>query len=169
MRSTHKAFIAMANSIACRPNCVGPGAILVRAGQVLATGWNAVLEGHEDCSRAGCPRCISGGDTGSEYEECACIYAEQMAIADAALRGVSTRDSIVYVNLRPCLQCLAIAKAAGARQIFFNEDWTVPKQLEGMCVHYQVNSTSSVRWQKKRAQRLQHHISSMKVAARFVK
>jgi deoxycytidylate deaminase len=73
-------------------------------------------EGHKDCREAGCPRCINGGVTGSGYETCVCIHAEQRAIADAARRGVSTDNSVLYVNLRPCLQCLAIAKAAGIRR-----------------------------------------------------
>ena len=80
---------------------------------------------------AGCPRCINGGDTGSGYETCICIHAEQRAIADAARRGISTDDSVLYVNLRPCLQCLVIAKASGVREIFYSgEEWTYPDEIE---------------------------------------
>jgi dCMP deaminase len=129
----HKAFMAMANDVARRSNCVrrAVGALIVRQGQVVAAGWNGVPESHRDCREAGCPRCINGGDTGSGYETCICIHAEQSAIADAARRGVSTRDSILYVNLRPCLQCLAIAMASGVREIFYTgEDWNYSDEIE---------------------------------------
>lgn len=125
-------FITMANNAARRSNCIrrDVGAVIVREGEILATGWNGVSENHKDCGEAGCPRCINGGDTGSGYEECICIHAEQRAIADAAKRGITTRDSILYVNLRPCLQCLAISMAAGVREVYFSEDWTVPESIE---------------------------------------
>jgi tRNA(Arg) A34 adenosine deaminase TadA len=38
----------------------------------------------------------------------------------------------MYVNLRPCLQCLAIAKAAGVRRIYFGEDWRYPDEIEAV-------------------------------------
>lgn len=131
--SDHMAFMAIANNVASRSNCVrrAVGALIVRQGQVVATGWNGVSESHKDCREAGCPRCINGGDTGSGYETCICIHAEQRAIADAARRGVSTKDSILYVNLRPCLQCLAIARASGVREIFYaGENWTYSDEIE---------------------------------------
>jgi len=62
---------------------------------------------------------------------CICIHAEQRAIGDAARRGVSTKDSILYVNLRPCLQCLAIAKASGVREVFYcGQDWNYSDEIE---------------------------------------
>lgn len=128
----HKSFLAQANEVARRSNCVrrAVGALIVRNGEVISIGYNGVSKSHIDCRSAGCPRCIIGGDTGSGYESCICIHAEQHAIADAARRGISTMDSILYVNLRPCLQCLAISKAAGVREIFYSEDWTYSEEIE---------------------------------------
>src|SRR5579859_7987788 len=98
----HKTYMAMANDAARNSNCIrrAVGAVIVRQGNLISAGWNGVPERHSDCREAGCPRCISGGDTGSGYETCICIHAEQHAIASAARRGVSTEDSILYVNLR---------------------------------------------------------------------
>jgi dCMP deaminase len=124
--------MAKASDIARRSNCVrrAVGAIIVRQREVISTGWNGAPEGHIDCRDAGCPRCVRGGDTGSGYETCICIHAEQHAIGNAAKLGVSTRDSTLYVNLRPCLQCLAIAKASGVREIFYGEDWKYSEEIE---------------------------------------
>jgi dCMP deaminase len=126
-------LMMIVSSVANRSNCVrrAVGAVLVREGHVIAEGWNGIAESSENCHQAGCPRCINGGETGSGYDTCLCIHAEQRAIADAANRGVSTHDSIMYVNLRPCLQCLAVAKAGGVREVFYwGDNWTYPPEIE---------------------------------------
>jgi dCMP deaminase len=132
MSSDDLRFMGLANEEARKSNCVrrGVGAVIVRKGEVLAAGCNGVSGVYRDCREAGCPRCINGGATGAGYEQCVCIHAEQRAIAEAAARGVSTKDSVLYVNLRPCLQCLAIARAAGVLGIVFDEDWTYPGEFE---------------------------------------
>jgi dCMP deaminase len=134
-RDDHGTFMAMADETARRSNCVrrSVGAVIVGQGRVISTGWNGLPDSPGDCREAGCPRCINGGDTGSGYENCICIHAEQHAIADAARRGVSTDGCTMYVNLRPCMQCLAIAKASGVRRIFFHgEDWKYPEEIEAV-------------------------------------
>lgn len=125
-------LMGMADNVARRSNCLrrAVGAVIARGGQIIATGWNGVSDAYASCRDAGCPRCIAGGDTGSGYENCICIHAEQRAIADAAKRGVSTIDSTLYVNLRPCLQCLVIAKASGVCRIYYTEDWSYPEDIE---------------------------------------
>jgi dCMP deaminase len=98
---------------------------------VIAEGWNGVSPDYGDCREAGCPRCINGGETGSGYENCICIHAEQSAIAEAARKGISTADSRMYVTLRPCLQCLAISIAAGVKEVFYSgEEWEYPAEVE---------------------------------------
>jgi len=128
----HRAFMARAYAVARRSNCVrrAVGAVIVRDATVVSIGWNGVPESFANCREAGCPRCVNGGETGSGYETCVCLHAEQHAIADAARRGVSTADSILYVNLRPCLQCLAIAKASGVRELFYGEEWMYTDEIE---------------------------------------
>lgn len=121
-----------AHKIAERSNCIrrSVGAVIVLAGDVISTGWNGVSSHFRSCREAGCPRCIAGGETGTGYESCICIHAEQMAIGDAAARGVATKGATLYVNLRPCLQCLAIIRTAGIREVFFDEDWVYATQFE---------------------------------------
>jgi dCMP deaminase len=128
-------FIAEAERVAERSNCVrrSVGAVLVRNGQVIAEGWNGVSKQHLDCREAGCPRCIRGGATGSGYENCICIHAEQHAVAIAALNGISTENSALYVNLMPCLQCLAVCRAAGVREVYYSgENWEYPPDVRAV-------------------------------------
>jgi dCMP deaminase len=121
-----------AHNVALRSNCIrrSVGAVLVRDEEVVSVGWNGVSSRYKNCREAGCPRCIQGGSTGSGYEFCICIHAEQMAIGDAAARGAATKGSSLYVNLRPCLQCLAIMRTAGVTEVFFDENWVYSEPLE---------------------------------------
>lgn len=129
----HETWMALAEQAGSRSNCVrrSVGALLVKEGLIASEGWNGVSADFLDCREAGCPRCINGGETGSGYETCICIHAEQRAIADAAKNGISTSGSTMYVTLRPCLQCLAICRAAGVREIFYSgEEWEYPAAVE---------------------------------------
>lgn len=131
--SRHSGWMFRAGLSAKRSNCIrrSVGAVLIRDGRVLAEGWNGVSDDYPNCRAAGCPRCIGGGDTGSGYENCICIHAEQRAIAEAARMGIAVNDSAIYVNLRPCLQCLAICKAAGVREVYYSgEEWEYPADIE---------------------------------------
>jgi dCMP deaminase len=131
--SRHSRWISLAELTAKRSNCVrrSVGAVLIKDGEVLAKGWNGVSDDYASCRVAGCPRCIGGGDTGSGYENCICIHAEQCAIAEAARNGIAVNDAAIYVNLRPCLQCLAICRAAGVQEVYYSgEEWEYPAEVE---------------------------------------
>lgn len=126
-------WIDLAEEVGRKSNCVrrSVGALLVKNGHIIARGWNGVSTDLSDCRRAGCPRCTRGGETGSGYETCICIHAEQRAVAEAAKAGVSTAGCTMYVTLRPCLQCLAICIAAGVRRLFYaGEEWGYPSDVE---------------------------------------
>lgn len=123
-----------AREAALNSNCIrrGVGAVVVRNGEIIAAGWNGVSDAYKNCGEAGCPRCLDGGSTGTGYELCICLHAEQMAIGNAAARGVATHGSIIYVNLRPCLPCLGVMRAAGVLAVYFDEDWSYPERFESI-------------------------------------
>jgi dCMP deaminase len=126
-------WMATAKEVGSRSNCVrrSVGAVLVKNGSVISKGWNGVSADFADCRAAGCPRCIRGGETGSGYESCICIHAEQRAIAHAARNGIDTSGCTMYVTLRPCLQCLAISIAAGVTEVVYSgEEWEYPPDVE---------------------------------------
>ena len=132
MKPQHERYMALASDVAQKSNCIrrAVGAIIVRDDEILSTGCNGVSESYDDCRAEGCPRCLNAGTADADYRECICRHAEQTAIADAAARGVNTRDSLIYVTRRPCFQCLAISRSAGIRAIFFAEPWAYPEELE---------------------------------------
>ncbi len=159
MPSAAETFMLAAHNVASRSNCIrrSVGAVLIRDGDVVSVGWNGVSSRYKNCREAGCPRCIEGGKTGTGYEFCICIHAEQMAIGDAAARGVVTKGSSLYVNLRPCLQCLAVMRTAGISEVFYDEDWVYADPFERIyqqlasefhyfgCLHVDSGRTSEIR------------------------
>jgi len=61
------------------------------------------------------------------YERCICTHAEQAAIGDAARKGVSTAGSLIYITLRPCMNCVKLALSSGIKGVIFDENWTYNK------------------------------------------
>ena len=55
--------------------------------------------------------------------EQATVHAEQNAVADAARRGVSIQNSIVYITHYPCINCAKILLAAGIQQCYYHSDY----------------------------------------------
>ena len=55
--------------------------------------------------------------------EQATVHSEQNAIADAARRGVSIENSIIYITHYPCLICARLLIAAGIKEIKYIENY----------------------------------------------
>lgn len=121
-----------AHLISNRSNCIRRkvGAVIVKENKIISRGWNGVSSDHKDCGEAGCIRCIEGGATGLDYSLCICAHAEQGAIAKAAQSGIVTDESALYVNLRPCFQCLSVCRIAGIREVYYSEGWNYPPEGE---------------------------------------
>ena len=126
------AFAELAKCAAEKSNCSSRhvGAVIVLRDRVLAEGFNGVSSRFTDCISAGCTRCKTGGAIGIGYDNCICIHAEQRAIATAAAAGVAISGAAIYLTLRPCIQCLLLAYAAGIRQIWYIQEWHYPDDRE---------------------------------------
>lgn len=128
----HTDFLELAKQVARKSNCKSRqvGALIVSHGAILAEGFNGVSSRFSNCVAAGCKRCDTGGATGIGYDNCICIHAEQRAIATAAANGIAISGAVLYITLRPCLQCLLLVYAAGIRQVRYLEDWSYPDDRE---------------------------------------
>jgi len=51
------------------------------------------------------------------------VHAEQNAIVQAALNGVSTRGSTLYVTCQPCNSCAKMIVNAGILKVVFDGDY----------------------------------------------
>lgn len=96
------AFLAAERSTCCRRHV---GAVLVRDNHVLSTGYNGACAGLSDCLELGCLRDEMGISSGTRHEICRAVHAEQNAIIQAALHGVSVLGATMYCTHTPCVLC----------------------------------------------------------------
>jgi dCMP deaminase len=81
-----------------------------------------------NCDEGGCERCANPGkfESGTGYDVCICVHAEQNAILTAARFGISIDGATLYSTTRPCFGCTKELLQAGIRKVFFLHDWSHP-------------------------------------------
>ena len=110
-------FIGIACTVAKRSTCdrARVGAVLVRDRNIIATGYNGSPRGLAHCD-----------DIGHLMRDDHCIrtvHAEQNAIIQAAVNGVSTVGSIMYVTHFPCLLCAKMTINARVARVVFQREY----------------------------------------------
>lgn len=100
-------FLKIASVVAERSTCHRHhvGAVTVRSKHILSTGYNGAPSGLKDCLELGCLRDDMSVPSGTRHEICRAIHAEQNAIIQAALHGVSLEGATIYVTHSPCILC----------------------------------------------------------------
>lgn len=118
-------FMEMAYVVAKRSTCLRRkvGAILVKDKHILSTGYNGAPKGLKHCSEVGCLRENLDVPSGERHELCRGLHAEQNAIIQAAVFGVSIKDSILYCTNTPCVVCVKMLINAGVKEIIFSGDY----------------------------------------------
>lgn len=116
-------FMRMAELVASRSTCLRRhvGAILVRDRRILATGYNGAPQKLAHCIDVGCLREELNVPSGQRHELCRGIHAEQNAIIQAALFGVSTVNSTLYCTTKPCIICTKMLINAGVKKFVAGE------------------------------------------------
>ena len=71
----------------------------------------------------GCLRDQRQIPSGVQHEMCRGIHAEQNAIIQAALHGVSTQGGTIYCTHQPCILCAKMIINAGIRRVVFAGDY----------------------------------------------
>ncbi len=112
-------FLKIAHLVAQRSTCIRRkvGALIVKDKRILATGYNGAPRGLAHCSETGCLRQRLKVPSGERHELCRGLHAEQNALLQACLHGVSVKDSILYCTNQPCAICAKMLINAGIRQI----------------------------------------------------
>jgi dCMP deaminase len=100
-------FLKIASVVAERSTCRRHhvGAVAVKDKHILATGYNGAAAGIKDCLELGCLRDEMKIPSGTRHEICRGIHAEQNAIIQASLHGVSLDGATLYVTHTPCILC----------------------------------------------------------------
>ncbi len=118
-------FMDITELVAKRSTCTrrAVGAVLVKDKQVLATGYNGAPTGITHCFDTGCLREQMNIPSGERHELCRGVHAEQNAIVQAALYGVSIKDATLFCTNLPCSICAKMLINAGIKKIYFKEGY----------------------------------------------
>lgn len=122
-------FMEMAHVVAKRSTCQRRkvGAILVKNKHILSTGYNGAPKGMRHCDDVGCLRSNQGIPSGERHELCRGLHAEQNAIIQAAVFGISIEGSTIYCTDTPCVVCVKMLINAGVKEIIYAGEY--PDQL----------------------------------------
>ena len=112
----------------CRRRAVG--AIVVKDKRILSTGYNGAPANVRHCIDIGCLREELGVASGERHELCRGIHAEQNAIIQAALHGVSISGSTLFCTNMPCSICAKMIINAGIRKVYYKEGYADPMSKE---------------------------------------
>ncbi len=118
-------FLLLAKLVSVRSTCLRRkvGAVLVKDKRIIATGYNGAPAGLKHADEVGCLRQKLNVPSGQRHELCRGLHAEQNAIIQAALYGVSTKGSKLYSTHCPCSICLKMLINAGVEEIIYIEGY----------------------------------------------
>jgi dCMP deaminase len=75
------------------------------------------------CTTETCLRLKTGVKPGERHELCRGVHAEQNAIIQCALHGVSSRGATLYVTHSPCTICAKMLINAGIERVVVNRKY----------------------------------------------
>ena len=118
-------FMKMAHLISERSTCLRRrvGAVIVDDKRVITTGYNGAPKGLEHCSVTGCIREKMKVPSGERHELCRGVHAEQNAINQAAVFGVSVKGSTMYITNNPCSVCSKMVLNAGIVEVVYQGEY----------------------------------------------
>lgn len=121
--SLDKYFMEIASVVATRSTCLRNqvGALFVKDKRILSTGYNGAPAGLPHCDLVGCAR--EGVASGTRHELCRAVHAEQNAIIQAALHGISIEGATLYCTHQPCILCTKMMINARVRKIVYRESY----------------------------------------------
>jgi dCMP deaminase len=131
---TDNYYMGIAFAVREKANCTGNrvGAVIVRNNRVISTGYNGVPEGMINCLDGGCLRCKNPNGqfpSGTGYDLCICVHAEQNALLSAARFGIAVEGSTLYTTMQPCFGCAKELAQAKICSVVYLHPW-VPSDVD---------------------------------------
>ena len=96
------------------------GAVIVKDGRILSTGYNGTPAGYQNCSDFWDGKYTKDHHDWSKTYE---IHAEMNAIIWAARKGISIEGATIYVTLEPCSECSKNLIASGIKRIVYEKSY----------------------------------------------
>ncbi len=116
-------FLEIASVVAGRSTCLRRkvGAVLVKDRRLLTTGYNGAPAGLKHCHEVGCLRQERNIPSGERHELCRGLHAEQNAIIQGALHGVSIKGATIYCTHHPCSVCAKMLINSGIEKVILKD------------------------------------------------
>ncbi|RLF46924.1 MAG: cytidine deaminase [Thermoplasmata archaeon] len=114
-------FMKIAQVISTRSTCLRRhvGAVIVKENHILSTGYNGAPKGFKHCEEVGCVREQLNVPEGQRHELCRGLHAEQNAIIQAAVFGVSIKGATIYTTHFPCSVCSKMIVNAEIKEVVY--------------------------------------------------
>lgn len=121
--STDEYFMEIASVVAKRSTCLRNhvGALFVKNKRILSTGYNGAPSGLDHCDVVGCAR--ENVASGTHHELCRAVHAEQNAIIQAALHGISIEGATLYCTHQPCILCAKMMINARVTKVVYQQSY----------------------------------------------
>lgn len=121
-------FMSITELVAGRSTCLRRkvGALIVKEKRIITTGYNGAPANVRHCLEVGCLREEQGIPSGERHELCRGLHAEQNAIIQAALHGVSIEGATLYCTNMPCIICSKMLINARIKGIIYREGYSDP-------------------------------------------
>lgn len=115
-------FINIALELATASKCVSKqvGAVIVKDGRILSTGYNGTPAGFTNCCDYWDGKYTHEHHEWSKTYE---IHAEMNAIIWAARKGISIEGASIFVTLEPCSECSKNLIASGIKRIVYAKEY----------------------------------------------
>lgn len=122
-------YLDIADSVLSRSTCLRRkyGAIIVKADEILSTGYNGAPRGRKNCSDLGfCTREHLNIPAGERYELCRSVHAEQNAIISCSRRDMIGSTLYLFgrdaktgeiIPAAPCALCMRFILNAGIERV----------------------------------------------------
>ena len=125
-------FMEIAKVVATRSTCLRQkvGAVIVKDKRILATGYNGAPSGLPHCLDIGCLREQLKVPSGERQELCRGVHAEQNAIIQAAVHGVSIAGGTLYTTHQPCIACAKMIINAGIKRVVYGRRYADERGLD---------------------------------------
>ncbi|HPL63838.1 MAG TPA: cytidine/deoxycytidylate deaminase family protein [Syntrophales bacterium] len=118
-------FMGIVDLVSKRSTCLrrSVGAVIVADKRILATGYNGAPSGIRHCLDTGCLRERLQVASGERHELCRGLHAEQNAIIQSALHGVSIKGATLYCSNHPCVICAKMIINAGIVRVLYRDGY----------------------------------------------
>lgn len=139
-------YMGIARLLANRSTCERGhvGAVIVKDGRIVSTGYNGAPPGLPhcldlECDVGDCTCNLTGTEIREDGHEYGCpvelgcqraVHAEANAVAFAARHGVSVDKATMYCTYSPCLACAQVILSAGITGYYYEKEYRVKTGLD---------------------------------------